>query len=60
MTNWILVLMLFASGIDGGNAISPVSGFISKKECVAAGEEWKATKRDLDRDYVCILATEKP
>lgn len=59
MTNWILVLLLFATGAEGGNAMTTISGFMTKKECMAAGEEWKSTKRDLDRDYVCILGVEK-
>ena len=57
--DWILVLLLFGTAIDGGNAMTSVSGFSTHAECVLAGENWKATKRDLDRDYVCILGRAK-
>ena len=61
MANWVLVLLLFASSENGGNAMTNINGFATKKECMAAGEEWKASKRDIGRDvaYVCLLGVEK-
>lgn len=59
MSNWILVLFLFGSAIEGGNAMTAINGFISKKECMAAGEAWRETKRELERDYICFLGVEK-
>ena len=57
--NWILILLLFGSMADGGNAMTSISGFSSHDQCVKAGEAWKKTQRSLDRDYECILGAEK-
>jgi hypothetical protein len=65
MTNWILVLLLYAHGLGGSPArAKAVTVFTTQAECVAAGEQWKAAKEEgqyqqYRKEYICVADVEK-
>jgi len=53
---WILILVL----VGDSPAMTSISGFSTRAECAAVGEQWKQTKVSLDREYHCLVGREKP
>jgi hypothetical protein len=57
MEQWILILMIFS--FNENVTMTSISGFETYSACILSGEAWTKTKRELDRDFVCIPAKAK-
>lgn len=55
---WVLIIMLWGEA-NSNPTMTGVSGFLTHAACVDAGEAWKKSKHELERDYECLPASEK-